>query len=159
MPYSNIYSVCLCHIRTYIGSRSPSQGLVVKSENSMSDKLFMKWYLCFLVVLCAFSARAQSTPKFNCEPSFPLAQGWQGADAAYSIPLDDKRDLWIFGDTLYGDERKVAGEDPRMVRNTVGISTCTDGHWKIDYTIRRGANGNFLDFFPSQHKDAWYWAL
>jgi hypothetical protein len=124
----------------------------------------MKWSLRFFGLLCACSwfvqsGFAQSTPKFNCEPSFPLAQGWQGADAAYSMPLDDRRDLWIFGDTLYGDERKVVGDAPRMVRNTVGISTCKDGHWKIDYTIRRGADGKFLDFFPSQHKDAWYWAL
>jgi hypothetical protein len=102
---------------------------------------------------------AQSVPKYGCQPSFPLAQGWLGADAAYSIPLEGGRDLWIFGDTLYGDERTVVGDDPRMVRNTVGISTCNDGHWKIDYTIRHDANGKLIDFFPSQHKNAWYWAL
>ena len=111
----------------------------------MPYKLSMKWSLRFFGLLCASSwfvqsGFAQSTPKFNCEPSFPLAQGWQGADAAYSIPLDDRRDLWIFGDTLYGDERKVVGDAPRMVRNTVGISTCKDGHWKVDYTIRRGVD-------------------
>src|SRR6204780_2860449 len=113
----------------------------------MRYKSLMKGPFCFFAMLCASSLFAQSTPKLNCEPSFPLAQGWQGADAAYSILLDDKRDLWIFGDTLYGDERKVVGDDPRMVRNTVGISTCKDGHWNIDYTIRRGADGKFLDFF------------
>jgi hypothetical protein len=126
----------------------------------MAYKFLMKWSLClYFFVLCAGSALAQSAPKFDCQPSFPLAQGWLGADAAYSIPMDDQRDLWIFGDTLYGDERKVVGEDPRMVRNTVGISTCKDGHWNIDYTIRHDANGKLLDFFQSQHKDAWYWAL
>jgi hypothetical protein len=109
--------------------------------------------------LSAGSAFAQSAPQFNCEPSFPFQQGWQGADAAYSIPLEGGRDLWIFGDTLYGDERVVVGNDPKMVRNTVGISTCKDGHWKIDYSIRHDASGKLLDFFPSQHKDTWYWAL
>jgi hypothetical protein len=119
-----------------------------------------KWLAAFFFFgFCACFGFAQATPKFDCEPSFPFAQGWLGADAAYSIPLDGKRDLWIFGDTLYGDERKVVGDDPRMVRNTVGISTCKDGHWKIDYTIRHDASGKFLDFFQSQHKDAWYWAL
>jgi len=124
----------------------------------MPYKLLLKWSICFFV-LCTCSGFAQSTPKFDCTPSFPFAQGWQGADAAYSIPLDDRRDLWIFGDTLYGDERKVVGEDPRMVRNTVGISTCKDGHWNIDYTIRHDSSGKLLDFFQSQHKNAWYWAL
>ena len=65
-------------------------------------------------------------------------------------PAADGRDFWIFGDTLYGDKRQVTGDDPRMVRNTVGISTCKDGNWKIDYTIRRGDDGKYLDFFQAQ---------
>jgi hypothetical protein len=113
----------------------------------------------FFFVVCACSGFAQSAPRLNCEPSFPLAQGWLGADIAYSIPLEGGRDLWIFGDTLYGPERKVVDGDPRMVRNTIGISTCKDGRWNIDYTIRHGLNGKKLDFFQSQHKDTWYWPL
>ena len=113
----------------------------------------------FLFMACACSGFAQKAPKFNCEPSFPLAQEWLGADIAYSIPLEGGRDLWIFGDTLYGSERKVVDDDPRMVRNTVGISTCKDGRWDIDYTIRRDPRGKELDFFQSQHKDTWYWPL
>jgi len=127
----------------------------------------MTWSAVFFYfVVCACSGFAESAPSPNCEPSFPFAQGWLGADVAYSIPLlggrdlwIDGRDLWIFGDTLYGDERKVVGDDPRMVRNSVGISTCKDGHWKIDYTIRHDATGKLLDFFQSQHKDTWYWPL
>jgi hypothetical protein len=46
-----------------------------------------------------------------------------------------------------------------MVRNSLGISTCADHNWKIDYVIRRGANGQPHDFFEAQHKDTWYWAL
>ena len=129
----------------------------------LSTILMIMRSFCFflLCACCGFtqSSLAQSAPKFDCTPSFPFTQGWFGADAAYSIPLEGGRDLWIFGDTLYGDKRLVVGEDPRMVRNTVGISTCKDGHWKIDYTIRHNAQGKFLDFFESQHKDAWYWAL
>jgi Domain of unknown function (DUF4185) len=123
-------------------------------------KSSMKWSaVSFFWAICACSVCAQSAPKFNCEPSFPFSGGWLGADVAYSIPLADGRDLWIFGDTLYGDERKVVGDEPRMVRNAVGLSTCQDGHWKIDYAIRHDANGKLLDFFQSQHKDTWYWPL
>lgn len=120
----------------------------------------MKVSTAFLFfVMCACSGIAQSAATSNCEPSFPFAEGWLGADIAYSIPLKDGRDLWIFGDSLYGAERKAVGNDPRMVRNSVGISTCKNGKWKIDYSIRRDANGEELDFFQSQHKDTWYWPL
>lgn len=113
----------------------------------------------FFFAVCARSGFAQSTPKFSCEPSFPLAQGWLGSDIAYSTPLPGGRDLWVFGDTLYGAERKVVDDDPRMVRNSVAISTCKDGKWNIEYTIRRDANRKEIDFFQSQHKDTWYWPL
>lgn len=95
----------------------------------------------------------------SCTPQFPFKDGWWGADAAYSIPLPDGRAVWIFGDTLYGKERKVEGNDPRMVRNTIGISTCKDGKWSLDYTIRKSATGKPLDFFQARNRDYWYWAL
>lgn len=116
------------------------------------------WAGILLCILHANTVWAKSA-KFDCTPSFPFQQQWLGADAGYSIPLADGRNVWIFGDTLYGDKRVVNGNDPRMVRNSVGISTCKNGKWKIDYTMRRRENGQLLDFFESQHKGAWYWAL
>jgi hypothetical protein len=99
----------------------------------------------------------------SCTPQFPLqqglARGWLGADAAYSIPLSDGRDVWIFGDTLFGQQRAVHDTTPTMVRNSIGISTCIDGHWKLDYVIRKDAEGRAADFFKAQHPNTWYWAL
>ena len=115
-----------------------------------------------VILFCAFffpGKSAAQEAKWNCTPSFPFQQQWLGADAGYSIPLLDGRNVWIFGDTLYGDKREVNGTTPRMVRNSIGISTCKDGKWQIDYTMRRGENGKLLDFFESQHKNTWYWAL
>jgi hypothetical protein len=99
-----------------------------------------------------------------CTPAFPLetgkSQGWLGADAAYSIPLSDGRDLWIFGDTLQGKQRVVQGNVPAMVRNSIGTSTCSArGKWRIRYYLRRDANGEPEDFFAAQHRKTWYWAL
>jgi hypothetical protein len=115
-----------------------------------------------LVVLLCTGARAQ-TADARCTPVFPLqtrqAQGWLGADAAYSIPLSGGRDLWIFGDTLYGTERVVEGNVPKMVRNSIGVSTCRSGHWNIRYAIRHDAQGKPADFFHAQHPNTWYWAL
>jgi hypothetical protein len=102
-------------------------------------------------------------PGAACTPDFPLQMekplGWLGADAAYSIPLPHGRDLWIFGDTLYGEHRAVHGNLPVMVHNSVGLSTCKDGRWQIRYFIRRAADGRPTAFFPAQHPKTWYWAL
>jgi hypothetical protein len=95
----------------------------------------------------------------RCAPRFPFQDGWWGADGAYSIPLPGGRDLWIFGDTLYGDSRTLQGRDLQMVRNSVGLSTCEDGEWKIEYVLRRSPTGKPLDFFQARHPGSWYWAL
>ena len=98
-------------------------------------RLAVKWTVCFVfALLCGVSMFAQGRDS-ACTPSFPLSPPWLGADAAYSIPLPDGRDVWIFGDTLYGDKRVVAGEVPAMVHNSLGISRCENGKWSIDYAI------------------------
>jgi hypothetical protein len=117
----------------------------------------------FLVLLIACDCALACAAKAPCTPEFPLqhgvTQGWLGADAAYSIPLPDGRDVWIFGDTLYGGQREVHGNTPSMVRNSIGISTCKEGRWKLDYAIKRDAQGHAADFFKAQHPNTWYWAM
>ena len=104
-----------------------------------------------------------ASPDSACTPNFTLQQGqplgWLGADAAYSIPLPDGRDVWIFGDTLYGEKRVVNGDTPQMVRNSIGISTCKAGHWNLTYVIRKDAQGHPQSFFPPRVANTWYWAL
>lgn len=123
-------------------------------------RLALKWIVsCLLGVLFVAMASAQGRDS-ACTPSFSLQPPWLGADAAYSIPLPDGRDVWIFGDTLYGEKRLVKGEEPDMVHNSIGISTCENGKWKIDYTIKRDAKGNPDSFFkPQQQNGTYYWAL
>ncbi|HEX4008029.1 MAG TPA: DUF4185 domain-containing protein [Acidobacteriaceae bacterium] len=134
--------------------------------------------LAGFVVLAGSGAWAHGEDA-GCTPEFPLQQGiadgWLGADAAYSIPLNTGyslqlndshslslhggRDVWIFGDTLYGEHRVVQGTTPQMVRNSIGISTCAHRHWKLQYVIRKDADGHPVSFFTPQHPNTWYWAL
>lgn len=112
------------------------------------------------VLFCAAPLYAQEKSSVECTPNFPFKDSWWGADAAYSIPLPDGRSVWIFGDTLYGDRRVVERSEPRMVRNSIGISTCDDrSGWKINYVMRHDDKAQLLDFFQAQHKGTWYWAL
>lgn len=117
------------------------------------------WFVVFLLSLFLWpsSARAQCKAAFPLEPG--KAMGWQGGDAAYSIPLPDGRDVWIFGDTLYGPERVITGHDPRQVHNSLGISTCTHGRWNMEYIIKRDAEGNARSYFSPSDSKHWYWAL
>jgi len=109
--------------------------------------------IALFLLSCAAPLQAQERSKIDCTPSFPFKDSWWGADAAYSIPLPDGRSIWIFGDTLYGDRRVVEGNEPRMVRNSIGISTCDSPDWKVEYVIRRGDKGQPQDFFQAQHKN------
>jgi len=121
----------------------------------------MRLLLTVLAVLF-FVAHAHGS-AIPCDAAFApetgKSFGWQGADAAYSIPLPDGRDVWIFGDTLYGAQRVVSGNDPRMVHNSLGISTCSDGQWKLRYILRHDAKGQPLSFFSPADHAHWYWAL
>lgn len=125
---------------------------------SSSRPIAFSAVVAFLFVLAVGSMRAS-----ECNASFPLESGkhlgWEGADAAYSIPLPDGRDVWIFGDTLYGPERRVVGKDPQMVHNSLGISTCKDGQWHLQYVLKHDAAGNALSYFSPADSTHWYWAL
>lgn len=123
---------------------------------SFARYLAISVFVTFLAAL----AVGQTQPHFDCTPAFSAVKPWQGGDAAYSIPLPDGRVVWIFGDTLYGDNREIVGKDPRMVHNTIGVSTCKNGKWHIDYSIKRDAKGDFDSFFKPQKNDGtYYWAL
>jgi len=118
------------------------------------------WLLVWMGL--ALPANALSGNKAGCMPAFPLDPSWQGADAAYSIPLPDGRDIWIFGDTLYGEKRGLLPNgDPLMVRNSIGISTCDKhGKAKLTYVVRHERERSLQkDFFAAQHPHTWYWAM
>lgn len=116
-----------------------------------------------VLLLCCCCGAWAAGPDAACTPRFPLQagrhDGWLGADAAYSIPLSDGVDAWIFGDTLYGKYRVVQGNAPVMVHNTIGISTCRKGKWQIQYFIRKDPQGQPVSFFAPSNPKIWYWAL
>ena len=124
-----------------------------------AGRLLAVFFYCAFLGTPAWAVGADSA----CTPHFPLqlgqSLGWLGADAAYSIPLPDGRDVWIFGDTLYGAKRIVNGDKPQMVRNSIGISTCEAGQWKLTYSIRKDSEGRPQSFFTPRLPHTWYWAL
>ena len=88
------------------------------------------------------------------------SSGWLGADAATSIVLDDRRTLWLFGDTFLGeiiDGRRVPNR--HYTNSTIAIQDRTqDPRQSIRYYWRR-QDGKDQSFFPYQEGTAghYYW--
>jgi hypothetical protein len=61
---------------------------------------------------------------FGFTPSFPLKDGWLGADTAASIPLDGRhRILWIFSDTLVRQDTSTNRSGAGLVRDSMAVTT------------------------------------
>ena len=107
-------------------------------------------------------AVASSVWADACLPSFPYSGGWLGADAAYSIPLSDERELWLFGDTFVSADpmQMQTRAGATMVTNSIAISSCRGGKWTIKYHWRPSAEGHKPRPFFDSGKDAfYYWPL
>lgn len=95
-------------------------------------------------------------PQAQCLPFFPDQDGWYGGDGAYSILLDGRRTLWIFGDTFVSDDvnRKDRIGMEVVLGTTLAVSTCADGQkYSIEYFLKK-ENGKFVSSFG---KNEWLW--
>jgi len=88
---------------------------------------------------------------------FPLGRGWLGGDAAYSIPLDDNRILWMFGDTFTDVNREGVRRWVDLVGNSVGVSQYGTTSWSTSFYYRKSADGEALPFFGSPEPQTRYW--
>jgi len=114
---------------------------------------------CLLLFSCSAipeRARVPWSAAAACVPSFPDRDGWYGGDGAYSIRLDDRRVLWLFGDTFVSDRE---GRQDRVgmkvvLGTTLAVSTCTaDGRFDIRYFLKK-KNGEFVSSFGEKE---WLW--
>ena len=91
-----------------------------------------------------------------CLPGFPDKDGWYGGDGAYSIRLDERRVLWLFGDTFVSDQegRQDRSNMKVILGTTLAISTCTtDAKFQIRYWLKK-KNGEFISSFG---ENEWLW--
>ncbi|MEO6326530.1 MAG: hypothetical protein ABIT01_03635, partial [Thermoanaerobaculia bacterium] len=81
---------------------------------------------------------------------------WLGADAAYSIPLDDGRIFWLFGDTFVARTAALRRSESRVVRNTVAVQRGADPARAEMQFAWRGTTASPSSFF-AEEGDRWYW--
>ncbi len=94
-------------------------------------------------------------------PVFPYANGWLGADDAFSVPLAPDKSLWLFGDTYVGSsDTKLRSQATTMIHNSIGISTCRPGKGcSMRYYWAGAGSAKPRSFFDSGRDDLWYWPL
>ena len=113
----------------------------------------------FLLCSCAAVADRADVPKpaaAACLPAFPDRDGWYGGDGAYSIRLDDRRVLWLFGDSFvdHRQGRPDRAGMPVVLGTTLAVSTCTaEGAFQIRYWLKK-TNGRFVSSFGQAE---WLW--
>lgn len=115
--------------------------------------------ICVLLSSCSSVLEGAHDPRSAssvCLPCFPDKDGWYGADGAYSIRLDDRRVLWLFGDSFVSDRegRQDRADMKVVLGTTLAISTCTaDAGFQIRYWLKK-KNGGFVSSFGEEE---WLW--
>jgi hypothetical protein len=77
--------------------------------------------LGFLGILGGAVAAPTALPAPELDALFQRTNGWIGADNDYSIQLNTRTTLWLFGDTVIGKVRDGKRVNATMVNNTVAV--------------------------------------
>jgi len=96
---------------------------------------------------------AASAPDLDA--LFDRADGWIGADGAYSVAFSPKRTLWLFSDTWVGKIQDGRRTDATIVNNSVGVQEGIDK--RVTYSVARGANGKPAALIVPADGRGWFW--
>jgi len=92
----------------------------------------------------------------------PREKGWLGSDDAHSIPLSNKKILWLFGDTPIGvikDGKRVLDNPYDFINNCIAIQDLTVSPSNNVEFFWKSNEGKPSSFFPHQEGTAgnYYW--
>jgi len=71
--------------------------------------------------LALHAAGGPATPAPELDALFQRTNGWIGADADYSVPMDSRTTLWLFGDSLVGEVRDGKRRNAKMINNSIAL--------------------------------------
>lgn len=99
------------------------------------------------------------SPPPSSSGNFPYAQGWLGADGAYSVPLGSGESLWIFGDTFIGPSSATSRtQTTGFIHNSIAISNCPGESCTFQY-FWPGINGGTPAPMFSPPNSDWFWPM
>jgi len=122
----------------------------------MTQPVVIGWVALVPLLLGARPPVVKSAaPAPNLDALFDRADGWIGADGAYSIVLSPKRTLWLFSDTWVGKIRDGRRTDATIVNNTVGMQEGAGG--RVTFSIARGPDGKPMAVIVPADGRGWFW--
>jgi hypothetical protein len=96
-----------------------------------------------------------AAPAPDLDALFERADGWIGADGAYSVTLSPKRTLWLFSDTWVGKIRDGRRTDATIVNNSVGVQEGVGQ--RVIYSIARSPAGKPMALIVPADGRGWFW--
>jgi hypothetical protein len=135
----------------------PGEGLNVPRLQRKADYLRAIGWLALVPLLLGAGPPVvkSAAPAPDLDALFQRADGWIGADGAYSVALSPRRTLWLFSDTWVGKIRDGRRTDATIVNNTVGIQEGVDG--RLTYTIARDRDGKPVALIVPSDGRGWFW--
>src|SRR5579872_6429724 len=102
-------------------------------------------------------AVVKAEPLSELDAKFQKTEGWIGGDGAFSVPVSDKRALWLFSDTWVGSIESGKRKDVTMVNNTVGVQEGNGNDAKLAFSIARTLEGKPKALFAPPDGRGWFW--
>jgi hypothetical protein len=112
--------------------------------------------VCALARLPNFSV--ETLPQYD--ELFCRKTGWTGADAVYSVALNDTVTLCLFSDTWIGDVVDEKHKDATMVNNSIALQNGRDASKvSIEFFWATKKDGKPAAFITPDDGTGWFWML
>ena len=120
--------------------------------------------LFFGIISCTSPIAELTAPTVERLPAYDAAfrrtAFWTGADAAYSVPLENGTILWLFGDTYIDSILNGQRKSYFFTRNSIALQTNTvPTPTNTTYYFGKDANGNRKTMFETPTAGQWLWPV
>jgi len=129
-------------------------------------RFFIKALTALLLLLCLQAGLASAgAPPFTVKSAAPSSEitalfrqneGWTGGDGAYSISIEERGTLWLFGDSYLGKIKDGRREDPLLVNNTLSMLNFGKGERAMEF-FWGIENGFPAAMFSPEKKSDFFW--
>jgi hypothetical protein len=99
----------------------------------------------------------RAEPATEVNTLFTQADGWIGADGAYSVPLGSERTLWLFSDTWVGHVRDGRRVDATIVNNSIAVQQGRGADATVEFIVARDPDDQPRAWVEPDDGRGWFW--
>jgi hypothetical protein len=99
--------------------------------------------------------KAEPAPTWDAK--FAGDTGWIGGDGVYSAVVDERRIVWLFGDTLLGEVKHGRREGAAIVNNTVAVQIGHNPDSEIRFSSGKKKDSKPAAVFTPADGKGWFW--